>query len=127
MKAVLASNPYENEHIISQKSQYLAPGGSIEYRIRSKINSASSVSWRNIEEKDVDMIILCDSDLSHGKLDTINSIKEGGQFVFNLRVQMYLKGSEIEFSYFKWKDEYDELDEVPRIESEILPLETITD
>lgn len=72
-------------------------------------------------------MILCDSNTNHGHLDTINTIKEGGQFTLNLRVKMYLKGSEIEFSYFKWKDEYDKLDEVPREDQEILPLEEITD
>jgi len=39
---------------------------------------------------------------------------------------MHLEGSEIEFQYFKWKDEFDNLEEIPLENKEVLPMMKIT-
>jgi len=55
------SNSGENKHVILTKSPLLPIGGSVEYRIRSKLNDEVSIPWRKIEETNVDVIILCDN------------------------------------------------------------------
>ena len=132
LRAVPTTDPEVNKHTIPGKSPKLNPGGSIEYRIRSKIapsgpKNSASVKWRSPEGELIDTFIVCDSRLKHGNLDGFDKGEPGKPMAFNVRVPMFLKGSEVEFSYYKWKDEFDELETVPEAESEVLPLVEVTE
>jgi len=47
-KVGLVSDPAENRHVISERPALMPVGGSIEYRVRSKLIDEASVSWRGI-------------------------------------------------------------------------------